>query len=246
MARTESDLPPKKRPPLYWWFLANILALAFAITSWLICLNVFRDPTNPKSYEWMLKVGRIKPLQAFQQKDLPEESFLNNPVELESRYQSYSQEDLDTLNQELKRAYLTNFKKAPFLTYVTGKYKIQSFRKLTQSDFLFPGIVIQAQALITREELPDPIPYPVFLECVFPTKQPHEKSFEVGDLLELEKQPLYPALIHVEKTKLDERDALTLKVIALHAVDYTTPQKKTLSISPPEKANVAAAISFFN
>jgi hypothetical protein len=59
MAKQEIEEFVKSRPPLFWWLLANILAIAFAITSWVICLNLFRDPTNAKSYQLMIKVGRL-------------------------------------------------------------------------------------------------------------------------------------------------------------------------------------------
>lgn len=245
MARMDPDPPVKKKPPLYWWFLANILALAFAITSWVVCLELFRDPTDPRSYKWMFMVGRIQPLEAFQRTDLPEERYLNNPIELETRYQSYGAKELEALNQELKRAYLTNFKKAQFLTYVTGSYKVLEVRVLSKDDFLYPGVAIRTQALVIRDQVADPIPYPVFLECLFPTEDATEGAFQEGNTILLEKQPNYAALINVGTTEFDERNALFLTVVPIHAIEYTSPEKKTFQISPPEKANVAASLPVF-
>lgn len=245
MPRVDLDLSVKKKPPLYWWFLANILALAFAITSWVVCLDLFRDPTNPQSYDLMLKVGRISPLEAFQREDLPEERSVSNPLELEARYQSYGKSELETLNQELKRAYLTNFRQAPYLTYVTGNYKILEVRNLTKEDFLYPGVAVRTQALVIRDQVTDPIPYPVFLECIFPTPDPVEDAFQEGNVIMLEKRQNYAALIHVGTTEFDERSALFLSVVPLHATKFTSPSEKSFTIRPPEKANVAAGLPVF-
>jgi len=245
MPRSDSDFPTKRKPPLFWWFLANILALAFAITSWVVCLNLFRDPTNPKSYDFMLKVGRIDPLQAYTRLELPAPRSVSDPLELEARYQSYTDKELDTLNHELKRAYLTNFNRAQFLTYVTGNFKILEVRELTSDDFISPGVAVRAQALVIRDQVTDPIPYPVFIECIFPTDQATTAAFEVGNVILLKKQPNYAALIHVSTPKFDEGNALFLTLVPLHATQYTSPMEKIFTIKPPERANVAASLPFF-
>jgi len=56
----------KKGPPMFWWLLANILAIAFAVSSWVICLNLFRDPTNPTSYKLMMMAKRLTPLESYE------------------------------------------------------------------------------------------------------------------------------------------------------------------------------------
>jgi len=245
MLRSDPDFPAKRKPPLFWWFLANILALAFAITSWVVCLNLFRDPTKPKSYDLMLKVGRINPLQGFTRLELPVPRSVSDPLDLEARYQSYAAKELETLNHELKRAYLDNFSRAQFLTYVIGNFKVLEVRELTSDDFISPGVAVRAQALVIRDQLTDPIPYPVFIECIFPTDQPAAGAFEVGNVILLEKQPNYAALLHVSTTEFDERDALSLTLVPLHATEYTSPLEKTFMIKPPERANVAASLPFF-
>ena len=245
MARGDIDTPAKRKPPLYWWFLANILAAAFAITSWVVCLELFRDPTNPTSYNWMLKFGRIEPLKAFGELELPEPRAVSTPQELETHYQSYDETELEALNHELMRAYLTNFKKAEFLTYVTGEFTILAVRKLEAGDFIYPGVAVKAQALAIREQVEDPIPYPLFIECLFPTSGNVSGAFEVGNLLSLKKDPHYVALINVAQTDYDELDALFLTVVPLHATKFTSPTGKSFQIKPPEKANLSASLPVF-
>ena len=143
----------RKRPPLFWWLLANILAIAFAIASWVVCLNLFRDPTHPTSYEWMLKVGRIDPLESFSPTTAPTPVKVSSPLELEAQFQSISDDELVVLNHELRRSYLTNFERSRTLTYVTGEFRILEVRALTSDDFLTSGAVVKAQALIRPDKI---------------------------------------------------------------------------------------------
>ena len=148
MAKQEIEEFVKSRPPLFWWLLANILAIAFAITSWVICLNLFRDPTNAKSYQLMIKVGRLDPLEKFIPTSAPKPRRTADPPELEAEFERFKNEDLQALNHELLRAYVTNYDKSEFLTYVKGEFKILSTRTLTDEDFLPSGIVVKAQAQV--------------------------------------------------------------------------------------------------
>ena len=116
---------------------------------------------------------------------------------------------------------------------------------LTSDDFISPGVAVRAQALVIRDQLADPIPYPVFIECIFPTNDPTDGAFEVGNVIMLEKQPNYAALVHVGTTEFDERSALSLTLVPLHATTFKSPLEKTFKINPPERANVAASLPFF-
>ncbi|MDA7888819.1 hypothetical protein N9A86_05510 [Akkermansiaceae bacterium] len=242
MARLELEDLPRKRPPLFWWFLANILAIGFAIASWVVCLNLFRDPTHPTSYELMLKVGRIDPLESFSPTSAPTPKKVSDPLELEAQFQSITEDELKVLNNELRRSYLTNFNRSRTLTYVTGEFQISEVRALKDDDFLTSGAVIKAQALIRPDKIGDPIPYPVFIECLFPSTDDATRLFNVGDSLVLKKIPDCAAIINVDRTPYEDSSALFLTVVPLCAVDYTAPGGQAIAISPPEKANVAAIL----
>jgi len=245
MARSDFDDLPKKRPPLFWWFLANILAITFAITSWIVCLNLFRDPTNPTSYKLMMKVGRLEAPKAFSLRDTPVPQKDSDPKELEAQFQSFSTSDLEALNKELRRAYLTNFEKPKFLTYVTGEYRVIGVEKLTEEDFLSPGIVVKAQALIRPDAVADPLPYPVFIECLFPSQDATTESFQVGNTLMLEKQRNCAAILNVGDTVFEDRETVFVTVVPLAAVEHTTESGATFKISPPAMANPEATFPAF-
>ena len=245
MARSDFDEFPKKRAPLFWWFLANILAVSFAITSWIVCLNLFRDPTNPTSYKLMMKVGRLESPIAFSPLETPVPMKDSDPKELEAQFQSFSQTDLEILNKELRRAYLSNFKKPKFLTYVTGEYRIIGVENLTEDDFLSPGIVVKAQALIRPDVVADPLPYPVFLECLFPSKDATTESFQLGNTLTLIKQRECAAILNIGETVFEDRDTVFVTVVPLAAVEHTTESGSTFTITPPVMANPEASLPAF-
>ena len=245
MLRSDSDDYRKKRPPLFWWLLANILAIAFAITAWVVCLNLFRDPTNPTSYDLMMKVGRIDPLEAFTQKTAPEPLDTKTSQELEARFIAYGRSDLETLNRELLRAYLTNFKKPKFLTYVHGEFRIIGVRELAEDDFLSPGVVVKAQALARPDPVADPIPYPVFIECLFPSESATSESFLVGNTLMLKKQRNCAAILNVGTTDFEDRSVLFLTLVPLVTGDFKPETGETFKIAPPKMANVKAPLPVF-
>ncbi len=245
MARSQFDDSPIKRPPLFWWLLANILAIAFAITAWIVCLNLFRDPTNPTSYEMMMKVGRIAPLEAFIGKSVPPAKKVSSAQELEAQFKSFSKSDLETLNRELRRSYLTNYKKPKFLTFVRGEFKILELRELGADDFLNPGIVVKAQALVRPDAVADPIPYPVFVEILFPTEEEALQNFQIGKTLRLRMQKNQrdcAAILNVGATDFEDRKALLLTLVPLNAVKYKTENGTPFQIKPPNMANLRAPL----
>lgn len=240
MLRTGPDLvPPKKRPPLFWWFLANTLALAFAITAWIVCLNLFRDPTHPTSYQLMLKVGRVDPPAHFTVAEAPSPEMVSDPRELEARFRSFSPSDRQALNRELKRAYLTNFEKAPFLTYVTGEFQVVDSRLLGEDDFLSPGVVVKAQALVRPDAVADALPYPVFIECLLPGQGAGPESFPPGHIFILERSPHCAALLNLGTTDYEDREVILASVVPLPTIDFPTAQAAPLSLTPPAQANPA-------
>lgn len=247
MAKQDLEDFVKRRPPMFWWMLANVLAITFAIGSWVVCLNLFRDPTHPKSYQLMLKVGRLAPLEHFKATSAPRPKKTAGPLALEAQFQKFQSDDLKALNRELLESYLTNYKKTTFLTYVQGDFKIIESRALTAEDFLPQGVIVKAQALVTSKKTSDPIPYPVFIQCLYPSENASPDHFPAGNTLKIvqrssQKTPNCAAVIHVQPVEYDGDDALNLTLIPLCAVDYITPRGETIKISPPKGALVGAPL----
>ena len=241
MFRSKSDdTPPNKRPPFFWWFLANTLAIAFAITSWVVCLNLFRDPTNPASYKWMTKVGRVDTLVHFSSSNVPEPATVSGPRELEARFANFGKSELASLNREFLREYLTNFDKAPLLTVLTGEFRVTEARALSSNDFLFPGIVVKAQALVRPDPVADPLPYPVFIECIFPSTEASPDLFPAGESFVLKKESHSAALLNVAMTNHEDREMIFASVVPLNSTKFIPPQGHAFQIKPPEQANLTS------
>lgn len=232
----------RKRPPLFWWFLANTLAIAFAITAWIVCLTLFRDPTHPTSYLLMMKVGRLDPPAHFDLFTAPSPEKVNDPRELEARFKPFTEAERATLNRELMRAYLTNFEKAPFLTYVTGEFQVVESRLLGEDDFLSPGLAVKAQAMVRPDAVADPLPYPVFIECLLPGPVSGDEFIEPGFPFTLEQSPHCAVLLNVGTTQLDEREVILASVVPLNTMNFPTGDESSLKITPPPMANPAGPL----
>src|SRR6478752_10820614 len=161
--------PPPSRPAYFWWLLANAMALSFAVVSWFVCLHVFGNPEIPRNYEILRKLGRLPVLKRYTVLDVPNGNALE-PKELYRRYFGYSDKEQNRANSLMMKNYLTNFDRPLLLTYIEGDYQVEDVRKLNSNDFFDPGIVIRAQALVKPDDFTKPMPYPVLIEYVFPTR----------------------------------------------------------------------------
>lgn len=237
--------PPPRRPAYFWWLLANALALCFAVISWAVCLHVFGNPEIPRNYQILGKLGRQPVLKRYTVLDVPNGNALG-PKELYQRYFGYTEDQRVRVNSLLMRNYLTNFDRPLLLNYVEGDYQVEKVRKLDSGDFLDPGIVIRAQALVKPDDFTRPMPYPVFIEYVFPTSQTAAAaSFKVGDILGVKKSPNCAAVVHVSRIIDDDEPALLLTVIPIAYGSYQLGDKGSFQIEPPAALRPAQGFPVF-
>lgn len=225
--------PPPRRPAYFWWLLANALALCFTVISWAVCLHVFGNPEIPRNYQILGKLGRLPVLKRYTVLDVPNGNALA-PKELYKRYFGYTEEQRIRVNSLLMRNYLTNFDRPLLLTYIEGDYQVEKVRKLDSKDFLDPGIVIRAQAMVKPDDFTKPMPYPVLIEYVFPTGQTNAAaSFKPGDILGVKKSPNCAAVVHVSRIINDDEPALLLTVIPIAYGSYQLGETGSFQIEPP-------------
>ncbi len=230
-----AEQPSPRRPAYFWWVLANALALCFAVVSWFVCLQIFGNPENPRNYQILGKLSRLPVLKRYTVLDVPNGNALA-AKELYKRYFGYTEEQRVRANSLLMRNYLTNFDRPLLLTYVEGDYQVEKVRLLGAGDFLNPGIVIRAQALVKPDDFTKPMPYPVFIEYIFPTHQTEAaSSFKVGDILGVKKSPNCAAVVHVSKIINDDEPALLLTVIPIAYGSYQLGDTGSFQIEPPAK-----------
>jgi hypothetical protein len=244
VSRIVDELPPS-RPAYFWWLLANVVALCFAVISWAVCLYVFGHPENPRNYVILGKLGRLPVLKRYTVLDVPNGNALL-PKELYKRYFGYTEEQRVRANILLMRNYLTNFDRPLLLTYIEGEYQVGEVRKLRSTDFLDPGIVIRAQALVKPDDFTKPLPYPVFIEYLFPTNQAEAASlFKSGDILSVKKSPNCAAVVHISKIVRNDEPALLLTAIPIAYGSYQLGEMGSFQIEPPALLRPAAGFPVF-
>lgn len=242
MAKAELEDFIKSRPPLFWWILVNTLAIAFAITSWVVCLNLFRDPVHPLSYKMMLKVGRLSPLENFAESSPPKAQHTFDQISLDAFANSLPASEWEQFNRSLRRAYLSNFKKEEQLAYVTGDYRILSVRKLTSEDFLSPGLLLEMQAEIRPQPDQPPVPYPVMASLILPGDPADPSLFPVQSTLRLERDPFRMALLDLSRIKVGLDSLVKVTLVPLRGIKFDSPLGPPYQIIIPEKANPGAPL----
>lgn len=236
---------PARRPPYFWWFLANALALSFAVLSWAMCLHVFGHPEIPRNYRILEKLGRAPELKRHTVLDAPNVAALD-PRDLYRRFFPLDEPARDRLNTLLLRNYLSNFDRPLLLTYIQGDYRVERVRTLDGADFLSPGFVVRARAMVKPDDFTEAAPYPVVIEYIFPTPQvAMAGGFDPGDTLEVRKSPNCAAILHVSSTIEGDEPALLLTVVPIAYGPYEFDEQTGFTIEVPERLNPGAAFPMF-
>lgn len=236
--RLKDDVVPG-RPAYFWWFIANGLALCFAVASWLACLEVFGNPEVPRNYEILRGIGRLPELKHFSADDLPDGVTLD-AAGLYSRFYPTPSGQLTRFNARMLRNYLTNFDSPEAVVYVAGDYRIEKVRKLREADFMSSGVVVRARAMVAPDEGQDPTPYPLWVDCVIPTRDGSaEGAFPIGGMLKLGAGARV-TLLHVGKVAAAADQMLCFTVTPLAAGTFRAGEDKRIDIEAPARVRPAA------
>ena len=163
-------------------------------------------------------------------------------------YKFFSREpnEIKQMNSLLMRNYLTNFDRPLLLNYIEGDYQVEKVRKLNKNDFFSPGIALRAQALVKPDDFTKPLPYPVFIEYLFPTEKVESVNFfKPSDILSVKKSPNCAAVVHSAKIVHDDEPALLLTVIPIAYGSYQIGDVTSFEIEPPAKLRPAAGFPVF-
>ncbi|NJM37817.1 MAG: hypothetical protein HC845_08170 [Akkermansiaceae bacterium] len=245
MLRSAEDTPPRKRPAYFWWLLANALALCFAVISWFVCLDVFGNPEVPRNYAILGKLKRLPVFKRYVLTDVPNGNSLT-PKELYQKFFGYTDDQAKRANSLLMRNYISNFDRLLFLTYIEGDYQITGIRELKSTDFLSPGMVIRAQALVKPDDFTKPLPYPVIIDYIVPTEDgANQGILKVGDAITIKKSPHCAAVIHVGKIIENGDPALMLTVVPIAYGTQQLGSEAYFSIEPPAEIRPGAKFPAF-
>lgn len=250
MARSKIAEFARKRPPYFWWILAHALAICFSTVSWILSLFIFNNPELPQNYNILKKIGRAPVPQSFTALDAPQ----GESIRPETIYRNYAlyalptnRKKLTKTNSRLLRAYLQSYTEDEKPTYIEGNYRILQIRPLVETDILFPGFSIRAQALVQPDKLRPPGPYPVLIEYLYPCDNKAAFTwFKPGDLLNIQKIPNCATILHLSHLGTVDEPIINLTVAPVAYGDYKIGENRTLSISPPTKLNLSATMPLFS
>jgi hypothetical protein len=239
------DEPKRSHPAYFWWLLANALALCFAVISWAVCLDVFRNIEVPRNYAILAKLGRLPEWVPYTVEKAPNGNVLG-PRELYQKFFGMEPKDAKRWNSLLLKNYLTNSMNPLLLTYIEGDYQVETVRTLTPADFLDPGFVVRAQALVKPDEFSNAAPFPVFIEYLFPTSDvAAARFFKRGDILAVRKSPGCASVVGFSKTVADGDPAVLLTVIPIAYGPYLNGDVRLFEITPPPQLRPAAEFPVF-
>ena len=94
---------------------------------------VFANPQDPTNYKLLDKINRLEPIKAFSALD-PPFGDIANIENLYSKFGSLSVKELDLLNNELIKNYVTNYKQETLNTYIRGDFRVIKTRTLNEND----------------------------------------------------------------------------------------------------------------
>jgi len=205
-----------RRPPLFWWLLANLLALCFAILSWVFCLEVFGNPEVPRNYELLKKLDRLPEIEAFKPSEAPEGSALG-PEEIYRKFFGLSEDQCEKLELEWKRDYLTNFEEPLGLVYVHGTFQVDRGRSFSKQDYLIDGFAVQSRAMVKPDDFTKAAPYPVVVEFMFPSSETGAlEQFEKGHVFEVPKSGSHAwVVMHISKIWVGDEQGILLSAIPI-------------------------------
>ncbi len=230
----------RRRPPWFWWTLAQLLAGAFAVASWSFCLFLFSLPERPWNYDLLRKFGRIAPVVAYDPLEAPEGTSAD-PQGLLSKFYTLDDEVLEAYNIHYKRNYITNFAKPEAVHYVEGTYRLTRTRPLSDEDFFSPGLAARLEAIVQTDELAEPSPYPVIIELLLPLETPAAgELFPEGHAFDLKFLEHRALILHAERSGTANEPRVCLTVVPLAFENYFDPEGDPLPLAPPEPLVVDA------
>ena len=255
----QSDNPVKRRPNYFWWTLIDLLTRAFAVLSWTGCHFLFNFPEKPWNYSVLQKIGRLPEISFFKGSELPKATTLLPQQLYGMIYQRKGDKLLDattlqTLNLQLKRNYITNFKKPMNLNYVRGTWRILSVRKLNKNDFVSNGFVVQAQALAIPTEQenstnPELLPFPVELEIILPTAPgveiPSNAEITADNSFGIDRARNGLIILHISQAGTLDEPISRITTIPLLDKPFTLTKGANIKLTAPKAVNPNASFPLF-
>ena len=238
----------ERNPPFFWWALAIMLCFCLAAFSWMKIPPIFANPQDPSNYKLLAKIKRLDPIRAFSALE-PPEGYIANTENLYSKFGSLNGEELELLNENLIKNYVTNYKQQTLNTYIQGDFRVIKTRQLTKNDRFTKGIAIKAEAMLKMNKFTEAQAFPVWVEIILPNAPiSAAENISKGDLLEINKNPFFASVLYVQRIERTDNDhIMSFTVVPLvYESPWNPPRnKEKFNISPPKKLNMDAQLPIF-
>ena len=244
VSRSQEDIRPS-RTPWYWWGLANILALCFAVASWTLCLEIFGRPDLPHNYRILLDLDRAPDFKAFAPTRAPEGSVLAPPA-LYAWFFDMGQKHHTQLNALYRRNFMRNFDDAHAVNYVEGTFEVLTTRPFGDSDFLPEGFAVRARAMVRPDDFSDEAAYPVVIELLVPTGEKKAiLEFKPGTRFNLAKAPHLPVVMHVGRFMEGDEPTVQVSVLPIAYGKLALSDGKSVTMQVPGRVRPGSALRIF-
>ena len=249
MAKSKIATFASKRPPYFWWILAHALAVCLCALSWILSLQIFNHPERPQNYTILKKLGRAPEPIEFCALEAPAgDSLLPNAIY--KNYAAYAAPEnakkLTKLNVRLLRAYLQNYTEELKPVYIEGDYRVLQVKPLQNTDLMYPGFAIRAQAFIQSDNLGNAGPYPVIIEYICPCENMASFTWaKPGNSLRVQKIPHCASILNVSLLGTSDEPIINLTVVSLTYNDVVIGESRQVDLAAPKKINLAGRLPLF-
>lgn len=244
MPRSSEESTPRSST-WFWWLLANLLALSFAVLSWTLLLEVFGRPEVPRNYKILRMLDRLPEHERFAPKDAPE-GRLMDPEGLYGWFFRLGEERYRMLNRLYRRNYLRNYDGAEAVSYVEGEFEVLQTRHFNQVDFLPHGFAIQARALTKPSEFTQQALYPVVIELLVPTLDATAaQKFPPGSRLSLKKAPHLPVIMDVGRDVVGDEPVVRVTLMPIGYGRCALAEGGSFPMTVPEWVRPSGKLSGF-
>ena len=214
---------------LFLWILVIFVLVGLNAFAWAFCMYVFGHPEVPFNYKLLTheKINRLDPLQSYDPVSAPRGRFLT-AKELYSEQHAYNEAALKGYNAILKRRFLHSYvgiDKDDTL-YVRGNFRVEGVTLLTEDDVFPAGIAVRARA----EDYPAAL-----IDYILPADSVPANTWQIGDVLEVERSATCAALVHIERLSEDEVCFTAVPVVSR---EHQTPGGGVVLADLPGRINL--------
>lgn len=224
--------------------LANLLALCFAVLSWLFAMEIFGRPEVPHHYRILRSLDRAPEFRAFTPTNAPEGRLLD-PSGLYGWFFRMGEDRHEQLNSLHVRNFMRNFDNPLAVTYVEGDFEVLTTRPFGAGDFLPSGFAVRARAMVKPDDFSPEAPYPVILELMVPAKGEAMAAFEPGSRISLKKAPNLPVVMHVGRHLEMDEPVVRVTVLPIGYGTLLGAPGPACQTEPPEWVEPEASFPLF-